>query len=158
MWSCSCKRSRIHSTFASTQAEIHSGKVFVGTQVVLPGQDVANDLCELSAAVVRKSAHELDTGTFRDSESILIRNDMFRTISDDRRPTMHVPLMTSPSPTHRAGRRSSRLNAQLQSNCRWSRPCVESPNGRFHHQSTVHHYNSEPAKPWMGSRSRSRTG
>jgi hypothetical protein len=68
----------IHSTFGLAPAEIHPGEVFVGTQfVALPGKDT---LPTISLSYTRRlyesPAPELDMGTFRESGSLLISNDM----------------------------------------------------------------------------------
>jgi hypothetical protein len=69
----------IHSTFGSNPSEIHPGEVFVGTQVVALHDQEA--VPTISVSYVRRlyesPAPELDLGTFRESGSILLRNDMF---------------------------------------------------------------------------------
>ncbi len=68
----------VHSTLDSNPAEIHPGEVFVGTQVVaLAGQ---GPLPTVSVSYVRRlyesPAPELDMGTYRESGSILLSNDV----------------------------------------------------------------------------------
>jgi hypothetical protein len=69
----------VHSTFGATAAQVHPGEVFVGTQVVaLFGHDAVPTI---SLSYVRRlyesPAPELDSGTFRESGSLLLSNDMF---------------------------------------------------------------------------------
>jgi hypothetical protein len=69
----------VHSTFGTNPVEVHPGEVFAGTQVVaLPGHGVVPTI---SLGYVRRlyesPAPELDMGTYRESGSILLSNDMF---------------------------------------------------------------------------------
>jgi len=69
----------VHSRLGSNTAEIHPGEVFAGVQAVaLQGQGAVPTI---SVSYIRRlyesPAPELDTGTFRESVSILLSNDMF---------------------------------------------------------------------------------
>jgi hypothetical protein len=69
----------VHSTLDANPAEVHAGEVFAGVQAVaLPGQGA---IPTISVSYVRRlyesPAPELDMGTYRESGSILLSNDLF---------------------------------------------------------------------------------
>jgi hypothetical protein len=77
-WSCSCKVSRSLSARSKNQTAVHEGEVFAGVQGVLFAG--AESWPTVSVSYVRRVhtsvAPELDVGTFRQSTSILLSEDL----------------------------------------------------------------------------------